>query len=87
VKFRVAASFQKDYKRLPEKIRRKVDKQLVFLGNNPRHPSLNMKKMVGTDLFEVRVDPACRLTLRIKREMVELRRVGTHDILKREGEI
>ena len=76
MKFRATASFQKDYAKLPKNIQKKVDKQLVYLSDNPKHPSLNLKKLVGTELFEIRVDRKYRLTLRLMGEIAELRRVG-----------
>jgi len=85
VKFRVTASFQKDYAGLPKNIQKKVDKQLTFLSEDPRHPSLNLKKLVGTELFEIRIDLKYRLTLRLMGEITELRRVGSHNILQSEG--
>jgi len=85
VKIRRTRSFLKDYRELPPEIRTGVDKQLIFLLKNPRHPSLRLKKLKGTDKFEIRVSKAYRLTFRIEEETLELRRVGTHDILNREG--
>ena len=40
-------SFEKDYKKLPQKIQRQLDKQFYFLLDNIKHPSLNIKKMEG----------------------------------------
>ncbi len=85
MKFRVTAFFQKDYARLPKNIQKKVDKQLIYLSENPQHPSLRLKKLVGTELFEIRVDLKYRLTLRVMGDIAELRRVGPHDILQNEG--
>jgi len=85
VKIRRTNSFLKDYRNLPPDIQVRVDKQLVFLLENPKHPSLRLKKLKGTDRFEIRVSKAYRLTLRYVGEHLELRRVGTHDLLKKEG--
>ncbi|MEK7375421.1 MAG: hypothetical protein AABZ85_10415 [Thermodesulfobacteriota bacterium] len=41
--------------------------------------------MGGTDKFEIRISKGYRLTLRLDKGVVELRRVGTHDILRDEG--
>jgi mRNA-degrading endonuclease YafQ of YafQ-DinJ toxin-antitoxin module len=62
-----------------------VDKQLEYLIQNPRHPSLRVKKLKGTDKFEIRVSKGYRLTFRYADDVLELRRVGTHDILRKEG--
>jgi len=85
VKIRRTNSFLKDYRSLPPDIQARVDKQLFFLLENPKHPSLRLKKLKGTDRFEIRVSKAYRLTLRYAGEHLELRRVGTHDLLKKEG--
>lgn len=58
---------------------------MEYLIRNPRHPSLRVKKLRGTDKFEIRVSKGYRLTFRYADDVLELRRVGTHDILKKEG--
>ncbi len=44
-----------------------------------------VEKLKGTDKFEIRISKGYRLTLRFDKEHLELRRVGTHDILREEG--
>lgn len=78
-------AFLKDYRTLPVAIRERVDKQLRLLFENFRHPSLRLKKLKGTDRFEIRISEGYRLTLRLDQGVMELRRVGTHDILRDEG--
>jgi len=85
VKIRRTNSFLKDYKKLPEEIKPRVNKNLALLFENPRHPSLRFKKLKGTDKFEIRISKGYRLTLRYQDQILELRRVGTHDLLKKEG--
>jgi mRNA-degrading endonuclease RelE of RelBE toxin-antitoxin system len=85
VRIRRTESFLKDYGRLPAGVKSQVDKQLAYLIQNPGHPSLMVKKLRGTDKYEIRVSRGYRLTFRYIDEILELRRVGTHDILKREG--
>jgi len=70
---------------LPSEIRERVDKQLRLLFEDFRHPSLRLKKLGGTDKFEIRISKGYRLTLRLDKGVVELRCVGTHDILRDEG--
>ena len=85
MKIRKTNSFLKDYKRLPEEIKASVNKNLALLFENPRHPSLRLKKLKGTDKFEIRISKGYRLTLRYQEQIIELRRIGTHDLLKKEG--
>jgi len=85
VKIRRTKSFLKDYKKLPEEIKPRVNKNLALLFENPRHPSLRLKKLKGTDKFEIRISKGYRLTLSYQDQILELRRVGTHDLLRKEG--
>jgi mRNA-degrading endonuclease RelE of RelBE toxin-antitoxin system len=78
-------AFVRDYRNLPAEVRERVDKQLRLLFEDFRHPSLRLKKLKGTDKFEIRISEGYRLTLRFGKDAVELRRVGTHDILRNEG--
>ncbi len=85
VKIRRTNSFLKDYRKLPKDVCDRVDKQLSFLLQNPRHRSLRLKRLKGTDRFEIRITSGYRLTFRYDEEVLELRRVGSHDLLKKEG--
>ncbi|HUV58782.1 MAG TPA: hypothetical protein VMW09_01565 [Desulfatiglandales bacterium] len=85
MKIRRTNSFLKDYRTLSSEIQAQVDKQLTLLLENPRHPSLMLKKFKGTDIFAIRVSKSYRLTLRHESSVLELRRVGTHDLLRKEG--
>ena len=78
-------AFLRDYRALPIEIRERVEKQLRLLLEDFRHPSLRLKKLKGTDKFEIRISKGYRLTLRFEKEHMELRRIGTHDILRDEG--
>ena len=78
-------AFLSDYRALPIEIRERVEKKLRLLLEDFRHPSLRLKKLKGTDKFEIRISKGYRLTLRFDKEHMELRRVGTHDILRDEG--
>ncbi|PIR85948.1 hypothetical protein COU14_01550 [Candidatus Kaiserbacteria bacterium CG10_big_fil_rev_8_21_14_0_10_44_10] len=54
---------QKQYANLPHTIQKKVDKQIVFLLQDHRHPSLNAKKYSTAtgDLWQARIDKSYRL--------------------------
>jgi mRNA-degrading endonuclease RelE of RelBE toxin-antitoxin system len=84
MKIQTTRSFERDYARLSDEIKERVDKQLALLMSNPRHPSFRLKRLRGTaDLWEVRITRGYRLTLQFAGELCILRRVGTHDILDR----
>ena len=56
MEIRFTHSFEKDYRELPGAMQVIVDKKLVLLLKNFRHPSLRMKKMEGyRNVWEVRV--------------------------------
>ena len=75
--------FDHDYARLPEEVKQRVDKRLALLLSNPRHPSLRLKKVRGTeDIWEARVTRGYRMTLQIAGDTFILRRTGAHDVLK-----
>ena len=76
--------FKKDYGELPTQIRRALDRSLKFFMDNARHPSLRAKKLPGTEIWYARVTRDYRFTFQYAGAFIILRRVGTHDILKRE---
>jgi mRNA-degrading endonuclease YafQ of YafQ-DinJ toxin-antitoxin module len=84
MKFSFIKNFIKDYQRLPQEIQKAVDKQLELLMANPRHPSLNLKKMQDPrGIWECRVTYSYRSTFQLENDTYILRKVGTHDTLKK----
>lgn len=75
--------FRRAYRALPSDIQDQADQQLARLLENPRHPSLRLKKMEGRpDIWELRITRAYRATFHIEGETYLLRNVGSHDILR-----
>jgi mRNA-degrading endonuclease RelE of RelBE toxin-antitoxin system len=59
----------KDYAALSATVRRAFGKQLVFLLENPRYPSLRAKKLEGhDDLWQARVNRSWRFYFKIERD-------------------
>jgi addiction module RelE/StbE family toxin len=84
VKITFTKPFTRDYKGLPENIQELIDKQIVHLLDNPKHPSLNIKKMEGhKSIWEARITKGYRMTFQIIGDNYLLRRAGTHSVLKR----
>jgi mRNA-degrading endonuclease RelE of RelBE toxin-antitoxin system len=84
VKVAFTKPFKRDYKGLPENIQELIDKQIIQPLDNPKHPSLRLKKMEGhRSIYEGRVTKGYRMTFQIVDDTYLLRRVGTHSILKR----
>jgi len=80
---RPTTRFASDYNRLPQTLQQRVDKALGLLLDNPRHPSLQIKKMKGSeDRWEGRVSLHYRLIFTVEADAYVLLRVGTHDLLK-----
>jgi len=85
MKVQTTRPFDRDYAGLPDAVKTQVDKQIALLLSNPRHPSLRLKRMRGTEgIWEARVSRGYRMTLNIAGDIFILRWVGAHDIL-REG--
>jgi mRNA-degrading endonuclease RelE of RelBE toxin-antitoxin system len=75
--------FKKEFESLPPPIQERARKQLALLLTNPRHPSLQIKKMKGYEnLWEGRITQKYRFTFRVEGETFLLLRIGTHDLLR-----
>jgi mRNA-degrading endonuclease RelE of RelBE toxin-antitoxin system len=84
MKLAFSKRFIKDYRRLPASIQKAADKQLERLLSDFHHPSLNTKKMQDPrDIWEGRVTKGYRFTFQIYDDLYFLRRIGTHDLLKK----
>ncbi len=76
--------FVKDYAALPDDLKARTEKALFRLLENPQYPSLRAKKMEGREeIWEIRVSDSYRLTFQLIENTYILRRVGTHEVLKR----
>lgn len=66
---------------LPREVLKKLDKALRFLSENPRHPSLQTRPVLGQPgVYEGRVDKSYRFTYeRLPGDVFILRTVGKHD--------
>ncbi len=76
--------FVKEFAALPPAIQKRAKKQLALFLQNPRHPSLQTKKMKGQgNIWEARITKGYRFTFEISGDLYKLRRIGPHDILNR----
>jgi len=77
-------SFKDDFQRLPGEIQRRAEKQLRFMAQNPNYPFLRTKKMADSrNIWEGRITKNYRFTFQIESDTFILRRIGTHDVLKK----
>ncbi len=78
-------TFKKDFQGLPREIELIVQKKLELFVNDSRHPSLRVKKMEGlNNIWEGRINDNYRFTFQIDSDTCILRRIGSHNILKKE---
>ena len=71
--------FNKDFFALPREIQKKVDKQLLFLISDVRHPSLRAKKYDETDgVWQARVDDHYRFYFQVNTDTYIILRVKAH---------
>ena len=84
--YEFSSRFRKDYRALSKEIRDIFEAKLPLFLDNPRHPSLRVKRLVGTtDRWEASVTMNYRFTFQIVEGRVLFRRIGAHDILRTEG--
>ncbi len=84
MQIKTTQEFIKDYKNLPPLIQKRTDEKLRLLLSNPQHPSLGIKKMKGfSEIWEGRITENDRFTFQIQGDTFILRKIGTHDLLKR----
>ena len=82
MEMRFTKIFERDYKKLSVEIKKRLDKQLIFLLENIKYPSLRVKKVKGYyNVWEGRITKSYRFTFEIKKEIYFVRRCGTHSIL------
>ena len=75
--------FDKDFEELPRRIQTLALKKFNILLQNPRHPSLRIKKMEDPrEIWEGSITKSYRFTFQREGDTYLLRRIGTHDILK-----
>jgi len=75
--------FDGDYDSLPKGIKERANKQFTLLLENPRHPSLRLKKIKGhPTIWEGRITESYLFTFQISGETYLLRRIGPHDVLR-----
>jgi mRNA-degrading endonuclease YafQ of YafQ-DinJ toxin-antitoxin module len=76
--------FARDFQNLPGDVQARAERTIRLLAENPRHPSLRAKKMQGVEnIWEASATLSYRIT-EVRGETLVLRRVGTHDILRKE---
>ncbi len=70
-----------DFKSLLPAIQKKLKKQIKFLAENPKHPSLQIHRIVGTPYWEFYVDRSYRCIFRQEGNAYYLLGVGPHNVI------
>ena len=84
--YRFSNRFKKEYADLPKEIQENFDKKFRLFLNNIHHPSLRVKKIKGTEnRWEGSFTMNYRFTFQVFEETVLFRKIGTHNVLQREG--
>jgi mRNA-degrading endonuclease RelE of RelBE toxin-antitoxin system len=77
--------FKKAAARLPREIQTKAAKAFMLFKENPRHPSLGVKRVQGMPgVWEGRVDVNYRFTFHYEGDVCVFRNIGPHAIVERE---
>lgn len=74
-----STGFKRQYQKLSNIHRKKFAKQLSYLTENPKHPSLRSRKMAGAEKFEARIDRHYRFTYIFTDNEIWLLTIGPHD--------
>jgi len=85
MEFKRTERFRKDFRKLPKHVQDRVISALEQLESDRNHPSLRTRKMEGASgVWEMRASDNYRITFQLEDDGILLRRIGTHDILRRE---
>ena len=79
----IEQEFLAQYDELPKDIKKKFRKQIAHLKENPRHPSLRIHKLEGSDYREFYVDDFYRCVFKQEGNVYRLYFVGTHRLIDR----
>jgi len=75
-------NFRQNVYKLPIEIKRQLKKKLELMIDNPRHPSLRVKKLKGRKdgVFEASINMDIRMTWEYIDGGILLRNIGEHDV-------
>lgn len=80
-------NFKKNYKKLPQQIQERFDKQLGIFVQDPKHPSLKIHRYKKEEnVWEGYVSDKYRFTFTILDDGYIFRNIGPHSIIDR-GEV
>ncbi|KJR44004.1 hypothetical protein MCHI_000103 [Candidatus Magnetoovum chiemensis] len=75
--------FWPQYDSLPKEIKKKFQKQIQLMQQNPKHKSLQIHKIEGADFWEFYVDKGYRCIFKQDGSLYKLYYIDTHKIIDR----
>jgi mRNA-degrading endonuclease RelE of RelBE toxin-antitoxin system len=79
----IEPEFLPQYDELPRDIKKKFKKQISLLKENPKHPSLKIHKLEGSEFWKFYVDDFYRCVFQQEGNIYRLYFVGTHRLIDR----
>lgn len=82
MELRFAQSFEAEYKKVTggnQKLKKKVQKQLLVLQKNPSHPSLKLHKLSGRRYWSISIDKSIRMLLIFEKTWIYVYHIGKHE--------
>ena len=80
MKLIITPHFQKKVSQFPQSLKELIQIKLELFFDNPKHPSLQSKKIQGTEgIFESRINSDIRFTWEYCEDSIVLRNIGHHD--------
>lgn len=71
--------FKKQFKKLPQTLRKRFNSKLPILLSNPHHPGFYSRKMGSINHFEARLTKHYRFTYAVVENEILLLTIGPHD--------
>jgi len=81
-KIRWTKSFERQFRKLGREIQEATYQKLSLLVENPPHPSLRLEKLTD-EIWAFSVTMNYRVTFQYFEGDILLRKIGTHDVLRR----
>ncbi len=79
----IEPDFLPQYDELPKDIKKKFRKQISLLKENPKHQSLKIHRLEGSQFWEFYVDDFYRCVFKQDKNIYRLYFIGTHRLIDR----
>jgi len=79
---RFSKTFNKQFIKLPREIQDRWREKIKLFLVDRGHPSIRLKKLKGSDIWEISITMDYRATFEIVSDYIYFRKIGIHEILK-----